>query len=153
MNLTELLKQENIFLADSFEDTDAFYAAFAEFLHQKGIIDDKEGIKRLFVKRENVHSTAIGKGAAAPHIFSPEFSEFLFTVASIKEGLDFKAQDEQNVYLVFLIMSVEREVGKHLKTLAHIARLIKSTDVVEAVKQATDAEGIFMAIKESEAKI
>lgn len=153
MNLTELLKQENIFLADSFEDTDAFYAAFADFLHQKNIIDDKEGIKRLFVKRENVHSTAIGKGAAAPHIFSKEFSRFLFTVALIKEGVDFKAQDEQKIYLVFLIMSAEREVGKHLKTLAHIARLIKSTEVVEKVKEAADAEAVFMAIKESEAQI
>lgn len=153
MNLTELLKQENIFLAGSFEDTDAFYTAFSDFLGQKKIIEDKEAVKRLFVKRENVHSTAIGKGAAAPHIFSNEFSEFLVTVALIKEGLDFKAQDEQDVYLVFLIMSGEREVGKHLKTLAHIARLIKSTEVVEKVKQAEDASGVYMAIKESEAQI
>jgi PTS system nitrogen regulatory IIA component len=153
MNLTELLNPENIFIADSFEGTDAFYSAFADFLREKGIINDNENAKRLFVKRENVHSTAIGRGSAAPHIFSSEFSKFLFTVALLKEGVDFKAPDEQKVYLVFLIMSDEREVGKHLKTLAHIARLIKSTEVVEKVKQAGDANDVFDAIKESETLI
>jgi PTS system nitrogen regulatory IIA component len=150
MNLGELLKKENIFVADTFADTDEFYSSFTQFLADKEVIKDKENIKRLFVKRENVHSTAIGKGAAAPHIFSPEFSEFLFSVALITEGVDFKAPDEQDVYLVFLIMSGEREVGRHLKTLAHIARLVQSTELMEQAKNATTSDEIYSILLENE---
>jgi nitrogen PTS system EIIA component len=150
MNLGELLKKDNIFTADTYKGTDEFYSAFSGFLTERGIIKDKENIKRLFVKRENVHSTAIGRGAAAPHIFSSEFSEFYFSVAFIKDGVDFKAPDEQKVFLIFVIMSGEREVGRHLKTLAHIARLVQSTELMEQAKNASTADEIYSILLENE---
>ncbi len=150
MNLAEMLKKENIFIADSYPDTDSFYADYAAFLQERGIIKDKENVKRLFIKRETVHSTAIGKGVAAPHIFSPDFSEFLFSIALIKEGIDFKAPDHQLVNLIFLIMSDEREVGRHLKTLAHIARLVSSTKIVEQMSNASGPNDILEAVRENE---
>lgn len=153
MNLVKKLKEEHIFIADTFDDTDSFYAAYSLFLKEKGIIDDHDQVKRLFIKREGVQSTAIGKGAAAPHIFSHEFSQFIFSVALIKEGLDFKAPDQGNVFFVFLIMSDDRDVGLHLKSLAHIARLVRTTDVIEEVKQAKDADEIYQILKTNEEKI
>ena len=150
MNLAKILKRENIFITNSCKDTDDFYSEYAKFLKNRGIIKDWKTVKRLFVKRESVQSTGINRGAAAPHIFSGEFSEFLFSVALIKEGLDFKSPDEADVYLVFLIMSDERDVGLHLKSLAHIARLVKSTDVVESVKKAETADTVYAVIVEKE---
>lgn len=143
MNFSDYLDRDNIFIADSYEDTDSFYAEFSQFLKKKNIINDNEKVKRLFIKRENVQSTAIGNGAAAPHIFSDEFAEFIVCLALIKNGIDFKAPDGQKVYLVFLIMSDEREVGLHLKTLAHIARLVKCTDLVKKIKEARDEDQIY----------
>ena len=155
MNLADILKKENIFIEDTFENTDDFYSAYSDFLVQRSIIKNKKEIKRLFVKRENLQSTAIGKGAAAPHIFSPEFSQFLFSIAFIKKGVDFKAPDQGNVYLVFLIMSDERDVGLHLKTLAHIGRLIKCTDVVDSMKelQNPDTDEIYNILLEKEKSV
>ncbi len=135
MNLVELLDKENIFIAQTFKDTNGFYSGFVKFLADRGIIKNKREVKRLFVKRESVHSTAVGKGAATPHIFSGVFSEFLFSIAFIREGVDFKAPDKGSVFLVFLLMSDEREVGRHLKILGRIGRLVQSTDVVEAMKK------------------
>ena len=146
MNLAALLNKENIFLCEEYPDTDHFYNDFALFLKKNKIINKNEKVKRLFIKRENVQSTAIGRGAAAPHIFSDEFSEFTFCIALVKKGIDFSAPDHKKVFLIFLIMSDEREVGSHLKALAHIARLVSSTDIVAAIKQATstdDALDIF----------
>jgi mannitol/fructose-specific phosphotransferase system IIA component (Ntr-type) len=153
MNLAEMLNKEHIYIADNFDDTDHFYSEYSAFLSQAGVVNDQDTIKRLFIKRENVQSTAIGKGASAPHIFSTEFSRFIFSVALIKEGLDFKAPDEEKVYFVFLIMSDERDVGLHLKTLAHIARLVSSTEIVEDVKKSAGAEDIIRILAENEAKI
>ena len=155
MNLADILKKENIFIEDTFENTDDFYSAYSDFLVQRSIIKNKKEIKRLFVKRENLQSTAIGKGAAAPHIFSSEFSQFLFSIAFIKKGVDFKAPDQGNVYLVFLIMSDERDVGLHLKTLARIGRLVKCTDVVDRMKklQKPDAGEIYNILLENEKSV
>lgn len=150
MNLQNILKEENIFIADSYKDTDTFYSDFAVFLNDRGIIKDHEKVKRLFIKRENVQSTAIGKGAAAPHIFSDEFASFTFCLALIRDGMDFKAPDEGDVHLIFLIMSDDRDVGLHLKTLAHIARLVSCTNIVDAVKIAEDASAIIGIVGESE---
>jgi mannitol/fructose-specific phosphotransferase system IIA component (Ntr-type) len=97
----------------------------------------------LFIKRESVQTTAIGKGAATPHIFSTEFSQFTFSIALIKNGMDFKAPDKKKVYLIFLIMSDDRDVGLHLKALAHIARLVSKTDIVSAAKKAESPESLF----------
>ena len=150
MNLQTILKEDNIFIADSYKDTDTFYSDFAVFLKERGIIKDNEKVKRLFIKRENVQSTAIGKGAAAPHIFSDEFESFTFCLALIRDGMDFKAPDEGNVHLIFLIMSDDRDVGLHLKTLAHIARLVNSTSIVNATVKAKDAAAIIKIVGESE---
>jgi mannitol/fructose-specific phosphotransferase system IIA component (Ntr-type) len=152
MKLTEMLKKENIFIGESYRDTDSLYAAYSGFLVERGIVNNKEEVKRLYIKRENLSSTAIGKGAAAPHIYSPEFKELLFSVAYIKKGVDFKAPDGGGVYLVFLIMSDEQEVGTHLKILGQIAHLIKHTDVVERIKEIPDPkpEDLYRLIAEKE---
>lgn len=153
MKIVEYLKKENIFIAGEYNDTDNFYSDFSLFLKNKKIIKDSEKVKRLFIKRENIQTTATGKGAAAPHIFSDEFSEFILSISLIKKGLDFKAPDGENVYLVFLIMSDDREVGLHLKSLAHIARLINGTDIVEEAKTASTQEEIYQLFIEKDKMI
>jgi len=150
MDLSKHLKKETIFLADFYEDTDSFYTAYSNFLLEKGIIENSETVKRLFIKREKVQSTGIKKGAAAPHIFSDEFPEFIFSLALIKKGMDFKAPDEEKVFLVFLLMSNERDVGLHLKSLAHIARLVRCTDIVEAAKNAQSPDELYDILLEKE---
>lgn len=150
MDLANYLKKETIFISDFYEDTDSFYSDYASFLKENRIINDYETVKRLFIKRENVQSTGIKKGAAAPHIFSDEFSEFIFSLALIKKGMDFKAPDEQDVFLVFLLMSSERDVGLHLKSLAHIARLVRCTDIVAAAKKAQNPDELYQVFAEKE---
>jgi len=150
MRLKDILKKDNLRIVDTYPDTDSFYADFALFLHRQGVIREWEKVKRLFIKREGVHSTAIGKGAASPHIYTDEFKEFVVYLVSIRQGLDFKAPDGEKVFLVFLIMSDERDVGRHLKTLAHIARLVNGTGVVAAVKNAHTPEELLAVILDAE---
>ena len=150
MNLTDYLKEDDIFVCNEYPTTDQFYAKFAAFLKSRERINDAEKVKRLFIRRENIQSTAIGKGAAAPHIFSDEFKEFFISAALIRKGMDFKAPDGQPVFLVFLIMSDERDVGFHLKSLAHIARMVNDTEIVVRLRDAQTAQEAFQALTEEE---
>jgi len=153
MKLAKFLKAENIFLTENSKDTGSFYGEFSIFLKEKGLIEDARKIKRLFVKRESIQSTGIGKGVATPHIFSSEFSAFLLAVAFIRDGLDFKAPDGRIVQLVFLIMSDDRDIGLHLKTLAHLARLTAGTDIIQGLKNARSATEIYDILMEKEKTI
>ncbi len=146
MILPQYLKKENVFIADTFEDTDAFYTSYAAFLKEKGVIEDSDAVKRLFVKRENVHTTAVGKGAATPHIYSSAFKEFIFSIALIRDGLDFKAPDKEKVSLVFLIMSDDRDVSLHLKALSQIGKLIRNTNIVQEATKTETPEELFNLI-------
>ncbi len=150
MDIKEYLRKELILILDNVEDTDQLYEKFSNFLKEKGIINNFKEIKRLFIKRESVQSTAIGKGAAVPHIFSDEFKNFFITLALIKSGVDFKSPDKELIYVVFLIMSDQRHVGLHLKSLAHIARLVKSTDIIEEIKKANTRDEIYDIILKKE---
>ncbi len=153
MKLAEFLNKETILVADSFEDTDAFYSKYAELLKANGIAEDAEAVKRLFIKRESVHSTGIKKGAAAPHIYSQQFSKFTFSLALVKKGLDFDAPDKKDVFLVFLLMSSDQDVQLHLKSLAHIARVVRTTGIVEAAKSCAGADELALLFAEKEKEV
>ena len=153
MKLAKYLKMENIYITDSCKDTSSFYGEFSLFLKERGLIADVKKVKRLFVKRESIQSTGIGKGVATPHVFSNEFSEFLLAAALIRRGLDFKAPDGRDVQLVFLIMSDDRDIGLHLKTLAHIARLTAGTDIIEGLKNTGSSAEIYDLLMEKEKAI
>lgn len=153
MKLANYLKKENIHICDSCKDTSHLYGEFAHFLKENGAIADVRKVKRLFVKRESVQSTGIGHGVATPHVFSDEFSEFFLAMALVRQGIDFKAPDGQAVHIVFLIMSDDRDIGLHLKTLAHLARLTASCDLVTALKDARDEAEAHAIILEKERSI
>ena len=153
MKLANYLKKENIYISDSSKDTSNFYGECSQFLKEKGIIGDVRKVKRLFIKRESVQSTGIGKGVATPHIFSDEFSDFFLAMAVIRKGLDFKSPDGLKVHVIFLIMSDDRDIGLHLKTLAHIARLTNSGDIVSSLKGIGDAAAVYDMVLEKEKSI
>lgn len=153
MKLAKYLKMENIFITDACKDTGCFYGEFSQFLKERGLIEDVKKVKRLFIKRESIQSTGIGKGVATPHIFSSEFSAFLLAAAYIRNGLDFKAPDGRKVQLIFLIMSDDRDIGLHLKTLAHIARMTAGTDIADALQVAGSAAAIHAVLMEKEKSI
>jgi len=152
MKLANYLKKENIYICDTCKDTGHLYGDFAHFLKEKGMIADARKVKRLFVKRESVQSTGIGRGVATPHVFSDEFSEFFLAMALVRKGIDFMAPDGKDVHLVFLIMSDDRDIGLHLKTLAHLARLTASCDLVAALRDArNEAEALQLILDKEKA--
>lgn len=153
MDLHKKIDPLNVVVHDSVPSTDALYSQYARFLKERKLIQNEDQIKRLFIKRENVQSTAIGKGTAIPHIFSEEFKHFTIGLVLIRKGMEYRAPDKEPVHAVFLIMSDERSVGQHLKTLAYIARLIQDSDFPEKVRNAANAEEALAYLKEAETAV
>jgi PTS system nitrogen regulatory IIA component len=74
-------------------------------------------------------------------------------VARAPGGIAFDSFDGRPTHVVFLLLGNRQEHGLHLKALARIARLIKSTAFIERVVAADSVDGMVRAFEEEEAKI
>lgn len=153
MKLADVISKETFLITGNFNDTDEFYDAFSQLLKKKEIIKDHNKVRRLFIKREKIQSTAIGKGVATPHIFSEEFQDFFISVAYLRNGMPYKAPDGKEVKLVFLIMSNDRYVSFHLKSLALIARIVSKLNALEELSGVGSEEDLYNKIIELENRL
>jgi PTS system nitrogen regulatory IIA component len=119
---------------------------------EKGLIRDERDVLSRLMERESIQSTAVGNGIAIPHCFIEEVPDLIITVARSVEGLEFDSFDGKPTRIVFLLMGNRQEHGLHLKALARIARLIKSTSFIERIIASETVEDMVRAFDE-EAKI
>jgi mannitol/fructose-specific phosphotransferase system IIA component (Ntr-type) len=119
----------------------------------KGIIKDQAAVLESLLERERIQSTAVGSGIAIPHCFTDEVADLVIVVARAPGGIAFDSFDGRPTHVVFLLMGNRQEHGLHLKALARIARLIKSTAFIDRVVAADSVEGMVRAFEEEEAKI
>jgi PTS system nitrogen regulatory IIA component len=95
----------------------------------------------------------VGNGIAIPHCFTDEVPDLIIAVARAPGGLDFDSFDGKPTQVIFLLMGNRQEHGLHLKALARIARLIKSTAFIEKIIASTTVEDMVKAFEQEEAKI
>jgi len=119
----------------------------------KGIIRDQEAVLESLLERERIQSTAVGSGIAIPHCFTDEIADLAIVVARAPGGIAFDSFDGRPTHVVFLLMGNRQEHGLHLKALARIARLIKSTAFIDRVIAADSVDAMVRAFEEEEAKI
>ena len=118
-----------------------------------GHITDVEAAFTRLMERENIQSTAVANGIAIPHCFTDEVPDLVIAVARSRAGLEFDSFDGKPTRVVFLLMGNRREHGLHLKALARIARLVKSTSFIESIVASSTREEMVKAFENEEAKI
>ncbi len=130
--------------------------ALRRIIHEaavKGVIKDEGDLFAKLMERENVQTTAVGNGIAIPHCFTDEIPDLVIVVARAPEGLEFDSFDGKPTRVIFLLMGNRQEHSLHLKALARIARLIKSTEFVDRIVSAGSVEDMVRAFDEEEAKM
>ena len=103
-------------------------------------------------ERESLGPTGMGHGVAIPHakINSVESVHGLF--ARLTKPLDFGAMDSQSVDLVFVLIAPYESGANHLKALAKVSRLLRSSATCEKLRSTIDKSALF-SILTSEAEI
>ena len=111
--------------------------ALKELISVLGLDEKSEGILyKMLKRRENLGSTGIGKGIAIPHCRSLVVNRLRVAFGRKREGLDFRAIDEQPVHNVFLIVAPPLEVSnQYLPVLGKIAQFSKESDVASRLQQ------------------
>ncbi len=120
---------------------------------EKGLVKDENEVFARLMDRENIQSTAVGNGVAIPHCFTDEVPDLIVVVARSRKGVDFDSFDGRPTQVVFLLMGSRQEYTTHLKALARIARLIKSTAFIEKLICSASVQDMVRAFDEEEAKV
>lgn len=145
MNINQML-DENSFLIN-FEATSKkqMLNELCKLANKKFNLDERTLLENL-TKREKLGSTAVGNGIAIPHANISGISEPRLLVATLSEGLDFNAADDQPIDIVFLLLAPDNEGSEHLQALALVSRLLRNNELTNKLRGCKSPESAMMVI-------
>ena len=114
---------------------------------------NRDYILEVVFKRESSVSTGIGGGVAIPHGTVDCVNDIVGAVGISKKGISFDSFDGAPVYIVLLLLVPKTHFGKHIKTLAHIARMLNSEAVRDSLRHAESSEEVFEIIEKTEEEL
>ncbi|MEC9493110.1 PTS sugar transporter subunit IIA [Flexistipes sp.] len=153
MNLSDYVDEDLVCEVDGSPDKNTVLSDLVEILYDKELLKDKEGAYDALVDREKLGSTGVGEEVAIPHAKLDSIDDVIVLLAISKKGIDFESIDKQPVKVIFLVLASVKKMNLHLKTLARISRLIKSTDFKTKVLSASSKSEILNILNEEEAKL
>jgi mannitol/fructose-specific phosphotransferase system IIA component (Ntr-type) len=113
----------------------------------------EEIVKRLLF-REELGSTAQGRGIAIPHIEGhPSVKRSVAAVAISTEGIDFlHSPDGKNVQLFFMVIAPTDVPGDFLRVIEHLTRRLKDDTFCCSLKQCKTREAVLALLEEDDSK-
>ena len=100
-------------------------------------------------KREKLGSTAVGNGIAIPHANCPDIDKPKVFVALLSNSLDFNANDDQPVDIIFLLLAPDNNGSEHLQALALVSRLLRNKELTTKLRGCKNTESAFAVISQS----
>jgi PTS system nitrogen regulatory IIA component len=86
------------------------------------------------LKREELMSTAIGRGIAIPHVRLSSVTDLVMSVGISKTDIiDFQTIDDTPVRLLFMIAAAYNQHAYYLQTLSFFSSKLKNTELREAL--------------------
>jgi PTS system nitrogen regulatory IIA component len=99
------------------------------------------------LRRESLGSTGIGRGVAIPHSRHEGLPRLVGTLGLSKAGIPFDSIDEQDVRMVFLLVSRPDQPGPHLHALETIVRVSESDEFIERLMACASRDEIWSLIE------
>ena len=118
-------------------------------LAEKDIKIDSRILLEALTKREKLGSTAVGNGIAIPHANCPDIDKPKVFVALLSNSLDFNANDDQPVDIIFLLLAPDNSGSEHLQSLALVSRLLRNKELTTKLRGCKNTESAFAVIAQS----
>ena len=154
MRISDILKEPLIVPNLSAHDKSGVLREMANHLtaHVSGVAVTADDIATALVTREQLGSTGVGEGVAIPHAKIPGIASLIACFGRAPEGVPFDAIDYQPVRLIFVLLVPENSAGAHLKALARISRLLKSSEFRQRLLNIDGSATMYTAFVEEDAK-
>ena len=118
-------------------------------LAEKDIKINSRILLEALTKREKLGSTAVGNGIAIPHANCPDIDRPKVFVALLSNSLDFNANDDQPVDIIFLLLAPDNSGSEHLQALALVSRLLRNKELTSKLRGCKNTESAFAVISQS----
>lgn len=107
-------------------------------------IKDARELEEEILKREELMSTAIGRGIAIPHVRLASVTDLVMSVGiSRQDIIDFQTIDDSPVKLIFMIAAAYNQHSYYLQTLSYFSTKLKNNELREALLNAEDAMTVY----------
>jgi PTS system nitrogen regulatory IIA component len=149
MKILDSLKEEAIIAELKASDKKGVLEELTAPIAEASGISHEEMV-RVLLERESLGSTGIGGGIAIPHGKSKSLQSLLMGFGRSLKGVDFEAMDGKPAHLFFLLLASEDSTGAHLKMLARISQLLKSSVFRERLMNAADWRELYAVIEKED---
>lgn len=124
--------------------------ALASNLSAAPQIKNAEELTTEILRREELMSTAIGRGIAIPHVRLTSVTDLVMSVGISKTDIiDFQTIDDSPVRLLFMIAAAYNQHSYYLQTLSFFSSKLKSHELRAALLEvATPMEAYELLIRE-----
>ena len=148
MNLNDMLSADALLI--NFESTSKKHILnkLCELAEKKINVNARNLLESL-TKREKLGSTAVGNGIAIPHANVSNIDKPYVFIATLVNGLDFNATDDQPVDIVFLLVAPDNEGSEHLQALALISRFLRNNELTTKLRGCKSKEAALAVISQS----
>jgi len=149
--LSRLVDNDTIKLNLDSDNKEGVLSELANIAHKAGIAVSVKDVFKQLKRREEMLSTAVGKGVAIPHPRNPSDELFKMpgvVIARSKKGIDFAAPDGKQVHLFFMICAPD--VVLHLKLLSKIAKLLEAKNNFKKIMSAETKDEVMKILLENE---
>ena len=103
-------------------------------------VKNAQELSMEILKREELMSTAIGRGIAIPHVRLPSVTDLVMSVGICRNDIiDFQAIDDVPVRLLFMIAAAYNQHSYYLQTLAFFSSKLKSQELRDSLLYVKDS--------------
>lgn len=138
IQIQNILSPDRILFLDHASKRDALIA-LAGNLAKAPQVKNRQELAAEILKREELMSTAIGRGIAIPHVRLSSVTDLVVSVGiSSVDIMDFQTLDDEPVRLLFMIAAAYNQHAYYLQTLSYFSTKLKSGDLRTALLAAKD---------------
>jgi PTS system nitrogen regulatory IIA component len=121
--------------------------ALADNLANAPQIKNRQELAAEILKREDLMSTAIGRGIAIPHVRLSSVTDLVVSVGiSQTDVIDFQTLDDQPVRLIFMIAAAYNQHAYYLQTLSFFSAKLKNPELRQSLLTAKTPQDAYMLL-------
>ena len=148
MNINDILSEESILVDFNASSKKHVLDALSKLAEREIKVSYKTILDNL-IKREKLGSTAVGNGIAIPHTTESSLEKPKGFLAILSSGLDFNANDDQPVDIIFLLLAPSNNGSQHLQALALVSRLLKKDELITKLRGCKTSQSAIAVISQT----
>ncbi len=143
MKFKELLSTSSVFIDSTSKSKSAVLLKLSQLMHNCYPELDPQKLFDAYWERENLGSTAIGRGIMIPHICLASINKTYACFIKLKNPVDFNADDKQPIDLIFGLASATNSADQHLQILSKIVTEFSNQRFTNECRNANGAKELY----------